>query len=287
MQPQVRRRCGILAFVTQRGLTSPTRNYLLLAPLVIAATASVLVLALQAWPSDDLDTADVLASSQTAEEEVLSQLTEGKILYQRDEVYHKDWPLDDMYSQDCSEWCLPQRYVHEMWLTVGPGESFVDVRGWVKNEDHQLLQTIQTIDGQLLTRDVASGAVDSTPLKLSVDDLRRAMRMSVGAMQDDAPGARWSMIGTGALEARNTLILQKSLKVPADLEVSGVANNGTWLRQVEVDSQSYLPLRWAVLLVDPSGKETVIEDKHRSAFEISDRSALPTIPGTLNEGGTR
>ena len=263
------------------------RKFVFLAPLVVAGLAAAVIFGVRNWPSDGLNPTTVLARSQAAEEEVLAQLTEGKVLYLRDEAYARQGPAASAVREICSEWCLPERYVHELWLEVGRGGKITRVRGWVKSETGQLLQDITTVGSEVITQEVASAAEFRTPLRLSVEDIASSMRMSADFRAQQLSTGAATISGRSLIGERATIILDESIPLPPASDNVGDGYSIPYvqdikpvslLRRIEVDSASFLPMRWSVIAVDRQGKEHVIETKTREAFEVVDRSEVPGTP---------
>ena len=270
--------------------------------LALLAAAAVVVLALRAWPSDDLTAPEVLARSQAAEEEVLAQLTEGKVLHLRDEVYRRHGPAASLIRAMSSEWYLPERYVHELWLEVGPGGKFSHVRGSVRGETGEVLQDITTVGTEVITRDIASGAEFRTPLQVSIEDIATAMRMSIELRREQLESGTAVVTGEGKIDGRPTLIVEETMPAPpkmadvADGQAQGYSiiipytqdiDAVRWLRRTEVDSESFLALRWSVVVVGSAGREIVLEEKYRAAFTVVEPSAMPRAPKELGGRGWR
>jgi len=256
------------------------RTVVLLA--LLAAAAGVL-LALRIWPSGELTASEVVARSQAAEEEVLAQLTKGKVLYMRDEVYRRHGPAASLIRQMSSEWYLPERYVHELWLEVGPGGKFSHVRGSVRGETGEVLQDITTVGAEVITRDIASGAEFRTPLQVSIEDIATAMRMSIELRREQVQSGTAVVTDGDRIDGRGTLVVEEAIPGPA--KIADVREGDTsgysipyvediepvrWLRRTEVDSESFLPLRWSLVVVDAANQETVVEQKQRTVFDVLD-----------------
>lgn len=271
--------------------------------LALLGVAAVVVLALRAWPSDDLTAPEVLARSQAAEEEVLAQLTEGKVLHLRDEVYRRHGPAASLIRAMSSEWYLPERYVHEFWLEVGPGGKFSHVRGSVRSETGDLLRDITTVGTEVLTRDVASGAEERHgPLRVSVEDIASRMHASIELRREQLESGTAVVTGEGKIDGRPTLIVEETMPAPpkmadvADGQAQGYSiiipytqdiDAVRWLRRTEVDSESFLALRWSVVVVGSAGREIVLEEKYRAAFTVVDQSAMPRALKELAGRGWR
>jgi len=261
------------------------RTVILLALLAAAAGA---LLALRIWPSGELTASEVVARSQAAEEEVLAQLTKGKVLYMRDEVYRRHGPAASLIRQMSSEWYLPERYVHELWLEVGPGGKFSHARGSLRAETGEVLQDITTVGTEVITRDVASGAQEASPLELSVEDLASRMGMSIELRKEQVESGTAVVTGGGRIDGRATLVVEETMPSPpkmadvADGHAQGYSIPYTqdidavrWLRRTEVDRESLLALRWSVVAVDAAGTEIIVEEKYRAAFAVVDQSEMP------------
>jgi hypothetical protein len=262
------------------------RRHLFLVPLVIAATASVLALALRPWPSDDLDAARVVASSQTAEEEVLAQLTEGKALHQKVVVYTRHGAAATVIRERATEWYLPERHVSELWLEAGPKGKIVRVSGWVKSDSGDLLQEITTAGTEVITRDVASGKEWRSSLAgLSAPAAASRIAELRAALLEGMDTGKAVVSGHGRIGERNTVILDEETEPPDPIQGEGYSlpyiediRPVMLVQRTEVDEETFRFLRWSAIAVDSQAVEYVVEQSDRVVFEIVDSSEVPVAP---------
>ncbi|HET9476117.1 MAG TPA: hypothetical protein VFP63_01375 [Dehalococcoidia bacterium] len=253
----------------------------------LVSVAIVVSVALQIWPSDGLTTTDALARSQVAEDEVLAQLTEGKVLHQKVLSYTRQGDAAATVRTRSTEWYLPERYISELWLEAGPNGQIAHVRGQVKGASGEVLQDITTVGAEVVTRDLESGAEARTPLEglLVAEAVGRAAALKA-TMQAEVAAGKAAIASEGLLDGRRTMKIDQQLEVPRPIEGEGYAlpyvedipGIRELRRRTDVDAQTFMPLRWSIIAVDTQDVEYVIEEFHRVAFEVIERSQVPVEP---------
>jgi len=264
------------------------KKVLLLLTLLLAAAVAAVVLGVRNWPSDGLDAETVLAQAKAeeraGEEEVLAQLTEGKALHQVHARYDRHGPAAEVIREIATEWYLPERIVNETWEEVGPGGMLTRVRGWAKDENGVVLQDIYTVGGEVVTKDVASGAEERRPLRWSVEDLK-------AAIQRDRQFLDEAMLrGDAVISSRNAEVIvidQELAPLPQPAAYSDSRGGGysipythdiqasRWMKRTEVDAKTSRFLRSSTVLVDASGQERVVQEWQPIVFEVVDANQIP------------
>jgi len=263
------------------------RRVLLLLALVLLVAAVAVTVGVRTWPSGGLDAGTVLARAEGQEDAVFAQLTEGKALHEVDTRYRRQGPAADQIRQMTTEWYLPERTVGEMWFEVGPGGAVTRVRGWVKDENDAVLQDISTVEGEVVTKDVASGAEMRRPLT-SVEKIRASVQRSRefldqallrGKAVVSSQNAQTITVDQGLAlpEPEPTLApnsFSQGYSIPYTKDIEAVRR----LSRTEVDAKTSRFLRWCVILVDAAGQERVVEEWQSIAFQVVDASEVPPGP---------
>ena len=260
------------------------KKVMLLLTFVVAAGVAAVVLGVRNWPSEGLDAETVLAQAQAQEDGVLAQLTEGKALHQVDVVYRRYGPAAGLIREMTTEWYLPERYAHELWLEIGSAGVVTQARGWVRDEHGVLLQDISTVGAEVVTKDVASGAETRLPLSLSVEDIKANLQGARRSLDEAV------LRGDAAITERSPrLVLEQQLPppTPAPTAAPGSLSRGYsipyledistsgWISRTEVDPNTFAVSRSSIVVVDTAGQEHVVEEWQTMVFEIVDGGQVP------------
>jgi len=243
----------------KRGPSWRTAMVIVFGVLGLAAAVSF---AVRSWPSGTLDAATVLAKSQEAEARILAEATEGKVFHLVDTVY-----------------------------------KISRARGFVRDDEGSILQEIRTAGDEVVTRDVATGTEERWPLQLSVGDVAHAAKMSVQTIEEEIASGSANIVSHGSVDGSRTIILEVSRQpeiraaqpesegegysigysLPYTADLDAVER----VKRTEIDSGTFLPFRWSVVVIDAAGKEHLVEEKQRVAFEIVERAEVP--PGLFSD----
>jgi len=263
----------------------------------VLGLAAAVSFAVRSWPSDTLDAATVLARSRDAEARILTEATEGKVFHLVDSVYRRHGPAAARIRAMSEDWYLPESYRQELWVEVGRGGKISRVCGSVADEEGTVYQEIRAMGDEVVTRDVATGAEERWPLQLSVEDVARAAKMSVQTIEEEIASGSATIVGHGSVDGSRTIILEVSRRpeiraaqpesegegysigysLPYTADLDAVER----VKRTEIDSGTFLPFRWSVVVIDAAGKEHLVEEKQRVAFEIVERAEVP--PGVFSD----
>lgn len=261
---------------------------------VLAIAGAVLAFLLVDRSSGTPDAAAVLARAQAAEEEALSQLTEGKVLHVQDRIYKRHGPAAETIKDRSSEWYLPETRVTDTWAEVGTGGEIVRIWGLVKDErTGSLLQRTVTTGSEIVIQDVATGEEKQIPFAVSVQDLLTRLNEAIEARAEQSQSGS-EVSGEEMIGNRTVIVLDG----PASPYLSAVAEQKSTFagggyslpyvvdlepvsifRRVTVDKESFVPLRWSFVVVDAAGNEYIIKERQRLVFEAIDVSQVPIILG--------
>lgn len=264
--------------------------------LAVLGVAAAVTFAVRSWPSGTLDAATVLAKSQEAEARILAEATEGKVFHLVDTVYRRHGPAAARIRAMSEDWYLPESYRQELWVEVGRGGKISRARGFVRDDEGSILQEIRTAGDEVVTRDVATGTEERWPLQLSVEDVAHAAKMSVQTIEEEIASGSANIVSHGSVDGSRTIILEVSRQpeiraaqpesegegysigysLPYTADLDAVER----VKRTEIDSGTFLPFRWSVVVIDAAGNEYLVEEKERVAFEILERAEVS--PGVFS-----
>ena len=155
------------------------------------------------WGTDAAVAQGLAERAESDLDGLAAQLTPGKLLYMKIESYNRHGPRASVIEGRA--WAPPERSVHEVWLRVdGAGELSI-YRSSITDADGRVVQRTSSVDGELRSVHVGTGAEMSVPNhSAGVAEYLRATARAVLTLDEEG----FRKVGADIWDGEETVIFE-------------------------------------------------------------------------------